>query len=408
NFGALSRGFGTCCLRFKTGVATTPTRLASGWLARLYREGVNPLDRYKRFQIAVPSSFSGFILAQGKFHFCTSLTVAVGTCVSSRAPRTEPYVRLSRIWLPPWVCDGEAIARPRMKDDRFREPGAAAWLMVRGRWRTVAGGATALLLMGWIGLYQVGVPVWVSWTPRAEQPDPPRADKAKATADAEAQRKAQEAEQQRLKETEQRQAQAAVDAEAKRQAAEAEQQRLAAVRAEEERKAKAGAEAEARAKAEQAEKERLAFAKAEEMRRKQAKSEAGARSSSLVNQALPDLVSGNYAGAIATLSEAIRPDPKNAQAFDIPGTAYASKGHNNRAIADFNETIRLDPNYAPAFCKRGKAKLQINDASPRLRLPASSRKRPRKWGSGAPTTASGPDRTSPRFHLSPDLGLLPA
>src|SRR6266700_4490995 len=37
-----SRGFGTCCLRFKTGVATTPARLASGWLARLYREGVEP------------------------------------------------------------------------------------------------------------------------------------------------------------------------------------------------------------------------------------------------------------------------------------------------------------------------------------------------------------------------------
>src|SRR6516225_8638767 len=52
-----------------------------------------------------------------------STPVAVGTCVSSRAPRTEPYVRLSRIRLPPWVCDGEAIARPRMKDDRFREPG---------------------------------------------------------------------------------------------------------------------------------------------------------------------------------------------------------------------------------------------------------------------------------------------
>src|ERR1700747_2383508 len=42
NFGALSRGFGTRCLRFKTGVATTPARLASGWLACLYREGVEP------------------------------------------------------------------------------------------------------------------------------------------------------------------------------------------------------------------------------------------------------------------------------------------------------------------------------------------------------------------------------
>src|SRR5437870_13644155 len=40
NFGALSRGFGTCCLRFKNRVATIPAKLASGWLARLYREGV--------------------------------------------------------------------------------------------------------------------------------------------------------------------------------------------------------------------------------------------------------------------------------------------------------------------------------------------------------------------------------
>src|SRR5262249_57706824 len=35
--------------------------------------------------------------------------VAVGTRVSSRAPRTEPYVRLSRIRLPPWVCDGKCL-----------------------------------------------------------------------------------------------------------------------------------------------------------------------------------------------------------------------------------------------------------------------------------------------------------
>src|SRR5580704_12159509 len=38
----LSRGFSICCLRFKNGVATTPARLASGWLARLYREGIEP------------------------------------------------------------------------------------------------------------------------------------------------------------------------------------------------------------------------------------------------------------------------------------------------------------------------------------------------------------------------------
>src|SRR6202162_3861667 len=38
----LSRGFSTCCLRFKNGVATTHAKLASGWLACLYREGDEP------------------------------------------------------------------------------------------------------------------------------------------------------------------------------------------------------------------------------------------------------------------------------------------------------------------------------------------------------------------------------
>ena len=42
NFGAQSRGFGTCCLRFTSDVATTHAKLASGWLAGLYREGVEP------------------------------------------------------------------------------------------------------------------------------------------------------------------------------------------------------------------------------------------------------------------------------------------------------------------------------------------------------------------------------
>ena len=42
NFEALSRGLSTCCLRFRNGVATIPAKLASGWLARLYREGVEP------------------------------------------------------------------------------------------------------------------------------------------------------------------------------------------------------------------------------------------------------------------------------------------------------------------------------------------------------------------------------
>jgi hypothetical protein len=42
-------GCGAPPFQIKSGVATAHARLASGWLASLYREGVNPLDRYERF-----------------------------------------------------------------------------------------------------------------------------------------------------------------------------------------------------------------------------------------------------------------------------------------------------------------------------------------------------------------------
>lgn len=109
--------------------------------------------------------------------------------------------------------------------------------------------AAALLLIGWFGLYQVGVPVWVRWGP-----DPPRTDKANVAADAEARRKAQEAEQQRLREEEQRQAKGVTDAEAKLKAAEAEQQRL---KEEVQLQTKAAADAEAKRKTAETEQQRL-------------------------------------------------------------------------------------------------------------------------------------------------------
>ena len=206
---------------------------------------------------------------------------------------------------------------------------AVAWLMATGHWRTVAGSATALLLLvGWIGLYQMGVPVWVPWTPRAEQPDAPGTDKAKTAAEAEARARAEQAEKERL---------AAAKAE------------------EEEREANAAAEAEAKRKSEEAEQQRLAALRAEEERRKQAEAEARARSSSLVSQGKTDSNNGDYDRAIAAFSEAIRLDPKNVNAFGNRGIAYAKKGNNDRAIADYNDVIRLSPNYANAFLNRGIA-----------------------------------------------------
>jgi len=43
-FRGLPLGFSTRCLRFKSSVASAPARLASGWLAILYRAGFDPAE----------------------------------------------------------------------------------------------------------------------------------------------------------------------------------------------------------------------------------------------------------------------------------------------------------------------------------------------------------------------------
>src|SRR5258707_8268418 len=106
NFGALSRGFSTCCLRFKNRVATTPARLASGWPARLYREGVEPSGSLQKVS-DLSSPFSGFILAQGKFH-------RVSVPPGRRTVNTEPLLgSLVTITSPPIMrASLREMARP--------------------------------------------------------------------------------------------------------------------------------------------------------------------------------------------------------------------------------------------------------------------------------------------------------
>src|SRR5215831_9256092 len=66
--------------------------LPAGWLAFTGRE-LNPLDRYKRFQITFPSSFSGFVLAQGKFHGVPRWSLGIISC---RCMYHEQLCRLIR------------------------------------------------------------------------------------------------------------------------------------------------------------------------------------------------------------------------------------------------------------------------------------------------------------------------
>jgi hypothetical protein len=73
--------------------------LPAGWLAFTGRE-LNPLDHCKRFQITVSSSFSGFILAQGKFHDVPP-GVAAGECAWTL-----------NMWLMMVTCPPTAPVRP--------------------------------------------------------------------------------------------------------------------------------------------------------------------------------------------------------------------------------------------------------------------------------------------------------
>ena len=63
----------------------------------------------------------------------------------------------------------------------------------------------------------------------------------------------------------------------------------------------------------------------------------------------------DYDKAIADYTEAIRLNPKHADAHYGRGTAYRRKGAYGEAIRDFTETVRLNPKHADAYYGRGIA-----------------------------------------------------
>jgi hypothetical protein len=134
--------------------------------------------------------------------------------------------------------DAEALVAKVREALKSEPTGPRSWRM----WAPA--GAAALLLVLGIGLYWMPIPTWMIWSVQSDTRD---ADNAKAQAEADAKRQAEQAEQQRvaaLKADEERKAKAERAAAEQRQAEQAEQQRVAALKADEERRTKAEAEAE--------------------------------------------------------------------------------------------------------------------------------------------------------------------
>ena len=62
---------------------------------------------------------------------------------------------------------------------------------------------------------------------------------------------------------------------------------------------------------------------------------------------------GDNDNALKDYTEAIKLDPKNANAYHTRGLVYGVKGDYDNALKDFNEAIKLDPKYAFAYHTRG-------------------------------------------------------
>jgi tetratricopeptide (TPR) repeat protein len=249
--------------------------------------------------------------------------------------------------------DAEALVA-RMREALGNEVAGPA------RWRVGAvAGVTAMAVL-LLGLWAATTFVQNRDVRQAEM----KWEEERRTIAAEANRKVEQTEQQRLATLnvaeQERQTRGAAEAEAKRKTEEAEQQRLAAIKTEQERQARAAAEGEAKHKADEAEQQQLAAAKAEQERQTRAAAEAEAKrkaeeAKKAFDQGTAAVVIGDNDRAIADFNQAIRLNPTYALAFGNRGFVYARKDSNDRAIADFNEAIRLDPTYAIAFRGRGVA-----------------------------------------------------
>jgi tetratricopeptide (TPR) repeat protein len=92
--------------------------------------------------------------------------------------------------------------------------------------------------------------------------------------------------------------------------------------------------------------------------------------------------------AIQDYDEAIKRNPKSADALAGRGIAYEKKGQLDRAIEDSDSAVKLDPNNAKAFANRGHAYSHKKDfdhaiedyTHPRRRLPRKGPVRSRHPG----------------------------
>jgi tetratricopeptide (TPR) repeat protein len=89
---------------------------------------------------------------------------------------------------------------------------------------------------------------------------------------------------------------------------------------------------------------------------------AGCQTGEVTNQVAlrQKLASSDQKSNIASLSEAIRNTPNDANALNLRGAAYGQSGEYDKALADFNAAIAINPQYYQAYANRALVYSRMN------------------------------------------------
>jgi Flp pilus assembly protein TadD len=88
---------------------------------------------------------------------------------------------------------------------------------------------------------------------------------------------------------------------------------------------------------------------------------ARSASAALQAQALSKAQNGDYSGAVADDTEALRLDPSNARLYEDRGRFRSKLGDDAGALADLGQALQLDPSAPLTYIERGISRYRTGD-----------------------------------------------
>jgi tetratricopeptide (TPR) repeat protein len=93
---------------------------------------------------------------------------------------------------------------------------------------------------------------------------------------------------------------------------------------------------------------------------------ASQRAETRIERASEHILDQEWSDAARELTEAIRLDPKNAEAYRLRGEVWQSQGKLTKAVSDFDVAIRLDPEDDEALRARAEIRTELGEIASAL------------------------------------------